>query len=325
MSAQTATIERAASRVAVVRFDRLLALYAIVPLCAALVAVDLALASGALRRVLPSHPDKLLFFTVFVNLPHIVASHLTVADAEYLPKYRTRILWFGAGLLVVTGALKQLAPMVLGALAVLFTVFHICAQQVGLTGAQLRVGDRTFTAWKWITIASGVAAYVFAVDGTEAVRRHFAVLGLALLVPSYLLAARLHRRSATAAGRRYLWANQAMFTAMIGLGLLGYPIFAALMPRVVHDLTAFYVYGVHDHNRNRAGAKNAFYKLAAALRVPTWIAGPAAGILIALAIERALPPETALVIVYTISAFHYYLEGVIWKRGSPHREHVAFA
>lgn len=325
MSAHATTVERASARPAVVRFDRLLAMYVVVPVALAIVALDLVVFGGAFRRVLPSHPDQLLFFTIFFNLPHIVASHLTFADAEYLPHYRRRLVAFGLGLLVVTVVMMRVAPLVLAAAATLFTVFHICAQQVGLTGAQLRTNDRAFVAWKWVTIGSGIAAYAFALEGTQPLHRHFAGLGLLLLVPSLLLAARLHRRSATVAGRRYLWANQAMFTSMIGVGLLGYPMFAALMPRVVHDLTAFYVYGVHDHNRNRDGARNAFFKLAEAVRIPAWVAGPAAAIAIAFVIDRVLSRSHGQQIAYVLAAYHYYFEGVVWKRGSPHREHVAFA
>jgi hypothetical protein len=300
-----------------VRHDRLLALYAIVPLALAAVAVDLLAAGGALRLVLPAHPDQLVFFTLAFNLPHVVASHLILADAEYLRHYWRHLVGFGLALAVVTAALSWSAPALLGALALLATLIHIIAQQTGLTGAQLRVGGWTFDAWKWLTVAIGIAVYLL----------HPASLAIAavLLLPWFLLAARLHLRSATAAGRRYLWANQALFTGMLALGALGYPLLALLMPRVVHDLTAFYVYGVHDHNRNRDGARNAFYRAAATLRVPTWIAGPLVAVTLGVVIERLLPRSASLASVYVLSAFHYYFEAIVWRRGTPHREHVVFA
>ena len=65
--------------------------------------------------------------------------------------------------------------------------------------------------------------------------------------------------------------------------------------------------------------------LLAAAGLPTWFAAPAVAIGIGLVIERVLPLNASLAAIWVISAFHYYLEGIVWKRGTPHRAHVTFA
>jgi hypothetical protein len=314
---------------AVVRFDRLLSIYLVVPVAFALVLCDLFVFGGRLRRALPHHPDQIAFFTIFFNLPHIVASHLIFADRQYLVHYRRQLLGFSLGLAVVTPILYVLAQPVLVVAALLYTYFHVLSQQIGLTGAQLRTADRSFVAWKWTMILVGVGGYVCSIEPNvpgQKVRAWFALGALVLIVPSFFLAARLHRLAKSEGPRRYLWANQAMICGMLVFALIGYPFFAVLMARVVHDLTAFYVYGVHDHNRHAAGIRgNLLYRVSGALGIPTFVLGPVVAIGIAFVVMRLLPTMASLWTVYVLSAFHYYLEGVVWKRGTPHRAHASFA
>lgn len=313
---------------AVVRFDRLLALYFIVPACFVAVLLDALVFHGALRRALPSHPDDIAFFTVLFNGPHIIASHLIFIDREYLAHYRKNLIGFGVVLTLVSIAVFGYSFRLGFFLSLLFTFWHIITQQVGLTGAQLRNSSPTFQAWKWMAIAMGVGAYVMTigrgVPGFE-VRTPFGWIAAALAIPSTIAAILLHRRAPNAGARRYLWANQWMLLGMLAFSVTRYPFFAILMPRVVHDLTAFYVYLVHDHNRSADGPRrNLVYRAAASLGMPTWVFGPLLAIAIAYFVDRVLSRHGVFVVIYVLSAFHYYMEGVVWKRGTPHRVYVAF-
>jgi hypothetical protein len=310
-----------------VRFERLLSLYAIVPACVLAILVDQTLLHGSLRAHLPRSPEAWVYFTVLFNFPHIVASHLIFADPEYLRRYWRHLV--GAILVFVplTFAIVALSFEALIIFAQVVTFFHLVTQQVGLTGAQLRTKDWSFPAWKAMGLVSGIAALLTITDASPFLvrtRGPMALVSLAALVPSTLLALRLTKLSMTQGGKRYLWANQSMFTLMSVFVLAGYPIFSALMLRWVHDLTALYVYGVHDTNRNRETRNNLVYRALSWSRLPVYVLGPVCAIFLAAIAERVLPPRWGIQVVYWLSGLHYYMEGVVWKSGTLHRASAAF-
>jgi hypothetical protein len=327
MQAQAPAAGAPTTPLVAVRFDRLLLPYAIVPLSLIFVAIDALALRGRLAAALPQHPDRLAFFTLFFNFPHIVASHIILLDREYLKTYWRRIA--GAALVIVTLTLllRVAGPAWSAPAILLVTAFHILSQQVGLTGAQLRTKDWSFPAWKWLTIVLGVGSFQLALSnpaGGPAERLAGLAATLVLAVPWVLIALRLSGRSATASGKRYLWANQALIAVGIGVSFAGYPLFGLLMPRVVHDLTAFYVYGVHDTNRNAGRPPNALYAASSRLGLPPWLVGPVVAVVFAFWAEHLSGPNLSLHLVYWMSAFHYYLEGVVWRGGSIHRQSAPF-
>ena len=72
-------------------FRGLLSIYAVIPLCLVAVLLDSGLFHGALRRALPDSPEDLRLLSVFIVLPHIVASALSFAEQEYLGFYKQRL------------------------------------------------------------------------------------------------------------------------------------------------------------------------------------------------------------------------------------------
>jgi hypothetical protein len=312
-----------------VSFRGLLGLYAVVPIVVGLVLVDHFLLRGALRSRMPRHPDSLPFFTLLFNVPHLLASHLILLDAEYL-RHHGRFLLIGVVVLLpVTYGVAELGSVPFGIATVLVTYFHVFGQQIGLAGAQLRTSDWSFSAWRWSTQATGLAAMLSMSGPAFGITPRWhddLVLGaLVAGVASLAVAWRLAGRSATAGGRRALWANQAMLVVLLGCVVLRYTLFAVAMVRLVHDLSAFYVYVVHDRNRNRGEGRNLVLGPLMRFGVPTFIAGPLLAIVLAFWVQHLIDPITTVYAVYWISAIHYLMESVVWKTGSPHRKHVSFA
>lgn len=100
------------------------------------------------------------------------------------------------------------------------------------------------------------------------------------------------------------------------------PIFVVLIPRVIHDVTAFVFYIAHDHNRNLGVSQNAFYALFRPSKIPTYVVGLLVAIVIANVFTEMPGLGYGASIVLGLLFFHYYSEGIIWKRKSIDRRFV---
>jgi len=76
---------------ATIPFSTLLAVYAITPVLLLLAAADYLFFNGAIRSVLPAHPEDVFLFALLFNIPHAVASFFSFADKEYLSFYRSKL------------------------------------------------------------------------------------------------------------------------------------------------------------------------------------------------------------------------------------------
>ena len=313
----------------------LFALYAIIPAVALLVIADTVwFDQGLKRHHLPSQPDEWAFWTVIFSMPHIVASVMMMADPEYLHAYGRRMVRPVVGII----AFAIGAPFLLGTQAfflifAFYTMYHVLGQQFGLTLMMLgRKPDRWFSGWKWISVVASFLIYaaIFAAAFMEREVLGHSLTGwaryaaAALLVLATALAWRLSRESRTTIGRWYLWANVAMLGVCYWLWRMEYSLFVIVIPRIIHDVTAYAVYTVHDQNRNAISPKNWFYRATAFTRVPPLILCPVLSIFVAyVALRNHLFFTSTL--IYSLGLFHYYIEGFIWKRDSAHRQHVSFA
>jgi hypothetical protein len=123
--------------------------------------------------------------------------------------------------------------------------------------------------------------------------------------------------------RWYIFSVSSLFIVSYFFVLAGYIFLAFLVFRFVHDLSAFAFYVTHDHNRNRFGYKNWFYKFLSFVPVPVLFLTPALGLLFAYMVRtlaNGIVIGQAVVILICMS--HFYLESVMWKRKAPHRQLV---
>lgn len=317
----------------------LLALYAVVPISLAIVAIDVLLLDHAWQRAyLPPEPERWAFWTVVFGLPHIVASLLTMADREYLAHYRHSLLVPALAFLAISAAgylgPQPISQSLLFVIIAVYTVFHVFAQQLGLTLMMMSMGPtRTYKAWKWLAIAAGLAIYVVLygqaylppnVDlGVVNLAGVLDSAAIALSVGVVALAIPLTRQARTRIGILYLWANVAMIVTACAINEIGYTLFVILIPRIIHDVTAFIVYITHDSNRNAAQPRNALYRLTGG-RIPPLVLLPAVSIAIAYVLTLNEHRVLVSVAILTISFLHYYFEGFIWRGSHPHRQYLSF-
>jgi hypothetical protein len=306
----------------------LLALYALVPLTLAALAVDLALLGGALRVALPQSPETLLWFSVLFNYPHIVASSLIFADAQYIAHYRARL---GVAVALAFGVAFAL-PHVIGAEAfalgfAAWTVAHVIGQQLGLTRMMTGVGGWRFHLWKWSGILGALALYLefYGTGGGASLPPRLFVTIAWGLVPCFLVMTALvyHARAPSLVGAAYLWANFAMVAVMLVFFETGYTFFAVLIPRVVHDVTAFYFYGVHDTNRNLGVQPNALVRLGRRLRLPAYVWMPLLAVTLAWPVTFFEPSHAWVAALgNALALLHYYTERFAWRLGALPRRAV---
>ncbi|WOD10823.1 hypothetical protein RPW65_17595 [Pseudomonas sp. NyZ704] len=317
----------------------LLALYAIIPVSVLLVITDAWIFNGqALRQYIPDQPEHWPFWTVIFGLPHIVASLVTMADREYLAHYRRTLLWptlifAGVASAGILGP-QPLSYNLLFVFLAFYTIYHVLAQQLGLTLMMMATPpSRAFKSWKWLSVLAGFAIYInvygeqyignlniFGIGLYDALTYAATSICAALVV----LAVRLTPTSRHRIGVWYLWGNVALLLSALLINEIGYTLFVILIPRVIHDVTAYMVYVTHDRNRNKQQQVNGLYRLTAFTRLSPVVVLPLVSVGIAFLITSYHEYSAVTILMLTITFVHYYFEGFIWRGGNPHRRYVNF-
>lgn len=321
----------------------LLAIYAVIPLCAVLYAVDRGLLGGAIREALPHNPDHLLIYGLLFGWPHILASNVILAtNAEYRNVYGKRAVI--ASLIIIAFFVIgnfALPYVVLSVVAATATIIHVLKQQIGIGAGAARLKGWLYPAWGWTGILAGVALYntLYLEDDLASYERVLGLTSLALTGVVVILAVACHRRITSRMGKTFLWSNTALVVVPVTLHFAGYDIFALAIPRIIHDTTAFAFYVAHDHNRHRGAPKNPLFRAAARIPGGIYWVSPALAVGLAFGIERygdglldvitagasssAFPQAASIGVLGFLAMLHYYTEAFTWKAGSPYRRHVS--
>lgn len=338
--------EAAAPRRLAISARFLLGIYAIVPFCLIVMLIDRFFWSESLFRTLPTSPENIFYFQLAFGTPHIVASSvLLAANGNYLRHYWLRLVLFTLFLMLFFGVGSLYIPYeVFLAVVGAATVLHVIKQQVGIGKGLCRLSSWVYDAWGYTLIVFGSILYycvysdfTFSPETTAWVHR--VLWGLAGL--AFVLTLICHAMITTTMGRLYLWAN-AVMALQAGLFYAeGYSFLAILGPRLVHDVTAFTFYIVHDINRHGTGSRNILYRYASKLGLGvcwvcpvlavllTWLisryADPVANVLVTPVLGYSIPYGASFVVIGYLGMMHYFTEAFTWKHGSPYREHFAMS
>ncbi|NRB42121.1 MAG: hypothetical protein HRU20_27235 [Pseudomonadales bacterium] len=325
----------------------LLSLYLIIPVCILVVLVDkIFLGEALLKQYLPVQPAEWAFWTLVFNFPHIVSSFVTLADKEYVKFYKKRfgtalavitagVVALTAVLLILPGAIAQTVYGVFFAFFATYTMYHVLSQQFGIGMMLMKVRPgKQYEQWRWLSTitTTGMYAMVFGqghmeamfVGGYSAYAIANVVAGIALIAATYI-GFQLTGQSQRKLGTLYVYSNMAMLIFTFIFMQLEYTVFVILIPRFVHDITAFIIYSTHDQNRNSEGKKNYFYKALAILPLPPLLLCPLLAIGIANTLELYASLLFFKMFYFICSFFHYYIEGFVWKRDAIHRHAVSFS
>ncbi len=340
----------------------LFALYGIIPLCFVVLLLDVFVFDQQLKATfLPVEPAQWAFWAIIFNFPHIVSSLITLVDKEYWQFYQARM---GKALIVITlfvVTITYLIPLIFSgfvssiisglffAFFAAYTMYHVLSQQFGIGMMMMRVTQSSlYQAWRATSTVAATSLYlcVFAKGPLSTIMILDvpvnailqSIIGVSLLAATFF-GLSLVKKSQRKLGTGYVVSNILMLYSTWLFLFLDYTIFVIMIPRFVHDITAFIIYATHDQNRNAVEAPNYIYRwmrfvpLSPLLLCPLLAIGLANGIqgstafvdqfFIVSGFPSVLQISTQIVLI--ASLFHYYIESFVWKRDSLHRHHVGFS
>jgi len=328
-----------------VSFRLLLGLYSIIPVCLLLQLFDGWFWQSYLKDNLPSSPSHFLLFQLLFGTPHIVASAIVlISNTEYLKLYRHNIIFMTAAIAIVFGIGSLFIPYrVLYIAVACWTVFHVLKQQHGVGRGICRLPDWACHLLLWPSVAAGILIYIgiFLKDSLDVQQVTWIkqiVAGLcAGLVVSTLLS---QRHVPTLFAKCFLWANIFLVLGSFYLFALQYYFLAILVPRLVHDTTAYIFYVTHDYNKHHKHPRNFIYRCAERCNVHVFMVLPLCSFFLAFMLQaygdemvnvitrfffdREIYKAVSVGLLGYLALMHYYTESFTWKQGSPYRQFIAF-
>lgn len=307
-------------------------IYAVMPLSLVFIGIDWILFGGQIKMSLPVDPRIYIWFVLLFMLPHIFASFFSFAEKEYFDYYRGRLLR-GAQIAVLLGIfLPALAgATILPVIAfVTYTMIHVFMQQSGVSKSLMRNTAPSHIYWQWLGITISTVIYAYLLIPSPWLRGLFndsSVFagGLILVVIIYcLLAVNIVKQSQTTLGKIYFLGTHILPILGVFYIIVGYPILALIISRIIHDLTAYTFYIAHDSNRFKRSRSNFLYIAASKIKLPVYIASPVVSILLAITVSN-FNSATISVLLTCFFFLHYYTESVIWKNNTLHRTEIKFS
>ncbi len=328
-----------------ISFRLLIGLYGIIPLCLILQAVDAFYLNGRILAHLPSSPSHFLLFQLLFGTPHILASSLLLAtNRQYLQFYQTKLLIMSGLIIGIFGIGSLFIPYkALYVFAACWTVYHVLKQQIGVGRGVYRLSNALFYTLLWCSVGAGICIYlgIFLHNSLENEQalwlKQVASLFTGLLILTSLIC---HRTLNTTIGKSFLWVNTLLVVASLYLYLQEYYFLAILMPRLVHDTTAYIFYLTHDYNKHHAQPQNGLYRCTIRWKIPLFCVLPIASVLLTFILQVygnqmvsffteilfgiEINKAISVGFIGYLSLMHYYTEAFIWKHGSPPRQFIFF-
>jgi len=329
-----------------ISFRLLLGLYAIIPLCLLLQLIDGWFWQGFLQQNLPTNPRHFLLFQIIFGTPHIVASSiLLVSNTEYLKLYKLKIFVMTAAIIMVFGVGSLFIPYkALYVTVAAWTVYHVLKQQIGVGRSVYRLPDWAFYLLLWMSVAAGIFIYIgiFMKNSLDAQLLEWIKLAAGILCAGLVCSALLCERYVTTqSGRYFLWSNVLLVLSSFYLYVQQYYFLAILIPRLVHDVTAYVFYVVHDYNKHHRQPKNSMYHYAARCHLPIFIVLPLCSFALTFVLQSygddafnamtefffgvEIRKAITLGLLGYLALMHYYTEAFTWKQGSPYRRFIGFS
>ncbi len=329
-----------------VSFRLLLGLYSIIPLCVLLQLFDVWFWHGFLQQNLPSSPKQFLLFQIIFGTPHIVASSILLAsNTEYLKFYKLKIIFMTVAIVLVFGVGSLfISYKALYVTVAAWTVYHVLKQQLGVGRGLYRLPDWVFYLLLWLSVTAGLFVYIgiFLKNSLEAQQLEWIKLIAGGLCAGLVCTALLcERYVSTQSGRWFLWSNVLLVLSSFYLFVQQYYFFAILVPRLVHDATAYIFYVVHDYNKHHQKPQNIMYRYAARCHLPVFIVLPLCSFALAFVLQSygdsafnavseflfgvEIRKAITLGLLGYLALMHYYTEAFTWKQGSPYRRFIAFS
>jgi hypothetical protein len=226
---------------------------------------------------LPVDPHSILLFSLFFQMPHIVASTISFLDPDYFTFYHSQIRQFFMIFPLLFAVIVSLFayPLFERSFEVLWaiiTLHHALSQQFGLIFVfvpfpRSNPKDSALTLqltglWKHCTLFTAVImnfnidrsllVYPFSlIDPLITPIVWFAFSGVSLLTAAlFYQFLKVPTARLFSSASLYIICNYCLVLSCFYFSQRSLPFFAILITRIIHDFTAFLVYTTHDANRN---------------------------------------------------------------------------
>ncbi len=328
-----------------VSFRLIMGLYAIIPICLLIKWADGVFWSNYLLTHLPSSPTHFVLFQILFGTPHIIASAiLLTSNHEYLKYYQFKILAMTAFIIVFFGIGSLFIPYkVLYIITACWTVYHVLKQQHGIGKAVCRLPRWAFYLLLWVSVSAGIFIYmgIFLKNSLEPQQAE-TIQNIAMLLTATLVVASVacQRLIPTRFGKYFMWANTLMIVSSLYLFAQHYYFLAILIPRLVHDATAYIFYVTHDYNKHHQQPHNWIYQYAARCHLHVFVVLPLMSFALAFILQAYGDTLVNIITTYLfgteiykaitlgllgyLALMHYYTEAFIWAAGSPLRRYIRF-
>ncbi len=243
------------------------------------------------------------------------------AEIPFVP-YKKLVL-----LICLGGTIFTLDQFLFYILYVGYTLYHVVNQQLGIAKFFAKVNEGLLLKIiSYIFIFVGSFGYITSVTKVSEGTLFFVVLIGIICTFTFLLFGGELRQN------KYLLLFVLSFACSVVLFGLEYGILGLISMRIVHDITAFIFYSVHNANRKNDG-DNTLFTSPLVRKISPLILTPIYALLlnslyVTLVIKSdGLPvlPTLLLLFYYALSVTHYFIEGRIWKKGSISRNYIQIA
>ncbi len=328
-----------------VSFRLIISLYAIIPICLMLYWADQTLWNQYLLQQLPSSPGHFLLFQILFGTPHIIASSLLlVSNKEYLRFYQRKILLMSGFIILFFGVGSLFIPYkALYIISACWTVYHVLKQQHGIGKGVCRLPVPAFYLLLGLSVAAGIAIYMgiflknsLTPNQAEWLKTIASGLTLVLIFATVYC----QRFIGTAFGKAFMWANTLLIVSSLFLYSQQYYFLAILIPRLVHDATAYFFYVTHDYNKHYQQPKNWLYQFTSRIHFPIVIVLPVLSFVLTWLLQAygdelinwisltlfgtEVYKAITLGLLGYLALMHYYTESFMWTADSPLRRYIRF-
>lgn len=329
-----------------VSFRILLSLYLIIPLCLLLYGFDHFFWQLYLYENLPTKPTHFLLFQILFGTPHILASSiLLLSNGEYFQFYKRNLLMMTLAIAVIFGIGSLFIPYYAFYIAVAaWTVFHVLKQQHGVVRGVCQLPNWAYQSLLWLSVSAGLLIYIgiFLHARLDEQTLFWLKNGAGFLTTILVLVAFYSQRFApNLFGKTFLWANVFLVVSSFYFYVQEYYFFAILIPRIVHDATAYIFYVTHDFNKHSQTPQNALYRWSKRASISIFFVLPVLSFALAFLLQAygdavvewltqaifgiAIHKVITLGVLGYFALIHYYSEGLTWRSGSPYRQFISFS
>lgn len=329
-----------------ISFKLILGLYLIIPICLIIYLADCYLWGNYLQAMLPGRPSHFLLFQILFGTPHIIASTLLLtSNKEYLRFFKLKLITMTILIILVFGLGSLFIPYkALYITSACWTVYHVFKQQHGIGKAIYKLPTWAFHWLLWLSVSVGIFIYlgVFMKNSLDAQQAEWIELIAGVLVWGLILSSVLCQRYvASQLGKCFLWSNTLLIVSSFFMYSQQYYFLAILIPRLVHDATAYVFYVTHDYNKHQQKPKNTIYQYAARCHVHVFLVLPLMSFMLTYLLQAygddlvnlisqfffgsEIYRAITLGLIGYLSLMHYYTESFSWKSGSPLRKYIRFS